>query len=172
MPRRFAFVAPIVACLASCLQVTTASTSPADSGAGAPAPAAQIAAADGGPMGAGCSEDQATQVVLCQSVVACPGVVVDPEAFPDCGFRVRAGAGLDLECLCSGALCPVGVPTTCDQAAALLAAQTSSLLVCAQHAEGRCVETTAPAATAPSSCDRACQSQCAGDPSCFQLCGC
>lgn len=156
--------------LASCMQVTTDTGSGTSSAAGSGAPGGD----DGGSGGTHCALDPASQVVLCAQINACPSVSVDPGAFPGCGFRVGASStALDLECLCSDSLCPMGVPTTCTQAAQLL--QTQSVLgVCQQVAEGRCAQVVAPDAsvTVPSSCDRTCQAQCGGAADCLQICGC
>jgi hypothetical protein len=104
---------------------------------------------------------------------------------PGCGFRIRPGGVIDLECLCSGVLCPIGVADTCDQALSLLDQQQTSLMVCEQANEGRCVqlgpdggsaETTGASSTSntavSSTCDKTCESECAGEPDCIQLCGC
>ena len=51
-------------------------------------------AGDGGlPVtGSGCVQDPVTNVPLCAAVSSCPDVAVDPEAFPNCGFRVHCWA--------------------------------------------------------------------------------
>jgi hypothetical protein len=154
-----------------CLQIGTGLGAGADGGRPATADAG---AADAGPTGAGCFHDPATGVQLCEQIDTCPTVAVDPSALPDCGFRL--GAALDLECLCGDSLCPLGVPATCAQAEQLLRGQ-NQLLVCQQVSEGRCVRLASPdagsgAAGATSPCDKQCESECAGDPSCTQLCGC
>ncbi len=153
----------------ACVQIGTdpstgsgASAVPASLGAGA-----TTAAAAGG---TNCVQDPTTHATLCEQMSACPGVDVDQGAFPNCGFRVGSAAPLDLECVCDTSLCPVGVPTTCAQAQALLQGQ-SALTVCEQLAEGRCVNLAAPDAGS-SSCDPACRDECVGAPGCIQLCGC
>jgi hypothetical protein len=157
--------------LAACLQIGTGTGTGTGSGAGSAPPLASAGAPDAGPSGTNCLVDQATQTILCEQIDSCPGVIVDPGAFPGCGFRVGAGSGLDLECLCDTALCPVGVPTTCDQARQLLDAQ-NELVVCEQQAEGRCVDLLAPDAGGSAACDTACRDECVGAPACLQLCGC
>jgi hypothetical protein len=156
--------------VSGCLQIGTGTGSQSgDAGSRS----GSTTSAEAGPMGAGCVEDPEAQVTLCAAIDTCPNVVVDPDVYPDCGFRLHDGTTLDLECLCSGALCPIGIPTTCDDAARLLDAQ-SSLLVCQQVAEGRCVAIAGAGADAGSSnspCS-ACAAQCGGSPSCFQACGC
>jgi hypothetical protein len=164
-----AFVLP----LAGCLQVDTGAGT--DGGAGrnqVPTTArASDAGSDAGPAGTNCFEDLRTQTVLCELIDTCPGVGVDPGVFPNCGFRMHASSPLDLECLCGDAVCPVGVPTNCDEARQLLAAQ-SALVICQQQAEGRCVQLVAAPLEAGGTCDKTCRSECAGVPSCLQLCGC
>ena len=85
---------------------------------------------------------------------------------------------IDLECLCNGEmLCPIGVPDTCNQATQLLSSQTA-LVVCEEASDGRCVQVgpsdagAAGDAATPSPCDKQCESECAGEPDCIQLCGC
>jgi hypothetical protein len=164
-------VVPLVACMQIGTGTGTGTGSGTTGAGGGAAPlAAGVPAGDGGPVGTNCVRDPATQTVLCEQIDTCPGVDVDPGGFPDCGFRLYAGGSLDLECLCGSALCPVGVPTTCDEAKKLLDGQ-SALLVCQQLADGRCVDSVTPDAGV-SRCDPVCRSECAGDPTCFQLCGC
>ncbi|MBV9946505.1 MAG: hypothetical protein JOZ69_06635 [Myxococcales bacterium] len=170
---------PVGAALAvsasGCAHVTTGT---GDAGGGALAQMSSNSvpgSGDGGVQGTQCLADATGQVVLCGAISACPGLTVDPGTFPDCGFRLRGGSALDLECACADALCPIGAPTTCDEARRLLAAQ-SALLVCQQLAEDRCLPFgSGPASSgagAGGTCDRACEAECAGAPACIQLCGC
>ena len=156
--------------LAACLQVSTGTGVGPGSGGGA---AATPGGGDAGTGGKNCQQDPQAGVILCEQIDLCPDVSVDPAAFPNCGFELHAGAILDLECLCGDALCPIGVPPTCDQAKRLLGAQTEPL-VCQQVSEGRCVQLVGGDAgqNTASDCLRKCQSDCAGVPSCVQLCGC
>ena len=157
--------------LAGCLQVSTGTgTGP---GAGTNGTAATSGGGDAATGGVNCQQDPQSGVILCEGIDACPGLSVDPGVFPGCGFELHAGGVIDLECSCAGALCPIGVPQTCAQAAQLLGSQTV-LLVCQQASEGRCLELGAPdaGATTASDCLRQCRSDCAGVPSCMQLCGC
>jgi hypothetical protein len=112
---------------------------------------------------------------LCAAIDTCPGVAVDRGAYPDCGFRMGAAGVLDLECFCSDQLCPVGVASSCQQAAALLDGQ-SELTVCQQVSEERCVPlgggADAGGTGGGGTCDPTCRDGCGGDPSCLQLCGC
>lgn len=94
--------------------------------------------AEGGVTGVDCGPDPDTGVVLCLGISSCPSVVVDSDLYPGCGFRVHDGSGvLDLECACYGQICPIGIASTCDQAAALMQDQ-SQYTVCMQVDEGRC----------------------------------
>jgi hypothetical protein len=157
--------------LVACVQIGTGTGTGSDAGnAGGPTLSAPALLPEAGPTGTNCVEDPGTQTILCERIDVCPAVDVDPGAFPDCGFRMRAGSLLDLECFCGSALCPVGVAASCDQATQLLLAQ-SALVVCEQQAEGRCVELATPDAGG-GACDKACAADCAGAPSCLQLCGC
>jgi hypothetical protein len=178
--------ATIVACAAAgCLQLPTGTGDP-EGGTTGPAPSA-ASDGDGGTAGTQCGTDPQSGVTLCLGVAACPGVTIDPTAWPSCGFRITGGSALDLECLCNeDALCPIGVATSCDQATQLLGSQTQ-LSVCAQTAEQRCLAVatdagaratpaTAPAGTPtsapPSGCNQTCLTGCGTAPDCLQVCGC
>jgi hypothetical protein len=129
------------------------------------------AEAAGGATGAGCAQDRETGITLCAALSLCPTIVVDPDLYPNCGFRVR-GEVIDLECVCSGSLCPIGVAATCAEAKQLLAGQNATM-VCSQINEGRCTSAAHPAPSGSSSpCDHTCSSQCGGDPGCIKSCGC
>jgi hypothetical protein len=139
------------------------------SGTGAEAEAAgKDAGPDSSVVGAGCGTESSTGATLCIATSMCPDIVVDTQATPHCGFRVR-GASVDLVCGCGTSLCPMGVFATCAEARALLASQTESA-VCTQIAEDRCTETTPQ--TAPSTCDRACMRECGGGSGCAAVCNC
>jgi hypothetical protein len=126
-------------------------------------------AQDSGATGAGCTNDLGGGVKLCTYISSCPQLGVDHDKFPDCGFRIR-GDALDLECVCNGVLCPMGVPTSCAQATQLMNAQTE-IGVCQQVAEDRCTTLQAPS-NGGTTCDKNCESQCFGDSSCIKGCGC
>jgi hypothetical protein len=152
--------------LAGCLQLDLGQTD-----AGTTASSSATAAADAGASvlsGTSCAMDSASSTTLCTSIDRCPGLAVDHDIYPDCGFRVPA-VSFDLECVCGDFLCSMGTALTCAQAGALLA-DGSELAVCTQLSEGRCAAraTSKPA----SSCDRTCASECTGDPGCLVLCGC
>jgi hypothetical protein len=159
------FVSPTMACMQIGTDSSTGSggstTTPISTGLGTSAAV---------PSGTNCVQDPTTQATLCEQISTCPGVDVEPGAFPNCGFRLDLGASLDLECLCDTSLCPVGVPTTCAQAQTLLEGQTA-LIVCQQQAEGRCIDLAVQDSGA-STCDTVCRDECVGAPTCIQLCGC
>lgn len=134
---------------------------------------------DGGasasPVGGACGIEENSGSQLCRAVSTCPNVVVDSQAMPHCGFRIR-GAAVDLVCGCNDSLCPVGIFTTCAEAAQLLANQTEQG-VCIQLAEGRCFETAAQPSTSKQSggnpaCDRQCVTDCGGGAACAEICNC
>ena len=154
---------------------------PADGGDGGTS-ASDAQVADGGPltptgtMGASCGVDMSTGITLCRAISLCPTLTIDPDVFPDCGFRVTSADIIDIQCACNGALCPMGTATKCADVVALMQSQ-SQLSVCSQVSEGRCsggVTTPAPTTTGTGTgtCDPQCRAMCAGDPSCFTLCGC
>jgi hypothetical protein len=135
--------------------------------------------ADASTGGISCGTDPQSGVTLCEQVSACPGLAVDQGAFPGCGFRLGGAGRFDLECLCSGeSLCPIGVPTTCADAAQLLDQAQSALTVCQAVDQGGCLQVggadAGSSSSTPSSsgCDRACESECQSDPGCVALCGC
>jgi hypothetical protein len=87
-----------------------------------------------------CGVDPDTGVTLCDGISTCPGLLVDEDQFPGCGFRIDDPNDvdvMDLECACYGQICPIGITTSCTQAAALLQDQ-SQYTVCEQVDEGRC----------------------------------
>jgi len=164
--------APAVAlALSGCMQVSTGPTDPAASAAADAGASSQEA----GPHGTGCGTDQVTGVILCSGVDTCPGLGVDPSAWNGCGFRGTGGSTLDLECVCGGALCPIGVAATCDQASQLLTSQ-NLLAVCQQVSEGRCVAlttgTTGSSGGVKLTCNQGCLVGCGTAPDCLQICGC
>jgi hypothetical protein len=165
--RSLALVLPIV--LAGCLNHLATSGDGGTDGA-----SSSSAGPDGGfgtaATGVSCGEDLQTGIVLCRGISTCPNLLVGSDQFPDCGFRIH-GDALDLECLCSGALCPIGAPATCDQARQLLSSQTE-FGVCQQVNDGRCLDLNATRDAGANGCDKTCAAQCGGDPSCIKLCGC
>jgi hypothetical protein len=158
---------------AACLKLTSGS----DGGVVTVAPASSATTGDAAsaPPGSDCTQ-QSAGVTLCGQIAACPGVTVDPGALPGCGFRVGSDAPIDLECVCGGTLCPIGVPESCVDAEELLQGQ-DSLQVCEQASEGLCLQITESVSDggnvgAAPGCNTVCESQCAGSPGCIQLCGC
>jgi hypothetical protein len=114
-------------------------------------------------------------ITLCEQIANCPGVDVDQGAFPGCGFRLNASSAYDLECGCGDSLCPIGTPVSCATALQLLNQETSSLNVCQQVDQGTCLSLIGDGGTsssASSTCDKACEAMCGGNPDCIQLCGC
>jgi hypothetical protein len=155
--------------LCSCLQVGKVSDSepPADaSGAGS----SGAGSSGGAPTtGTNCGVDPSSGIALCLGISSCPSVRVDPDQFPDCGYRI-AGNSIDLQCLCGDSLCPMGSAASCLDAKALLFEQ-SAQQVCARVADGRCQPVKQTSQTSNSSC-KECRAQCSGVPGCLTLCGC
>jgi hypothetical protein len=138
--------------------------------------------------GTGCGTDPTTGVTLCVGTSACPNVSVDPSVYPDCGFYIT-GSSTYLVCLCSGYLCPIGLPTSCDEASTLLQASNEGS-VCGEASDNECTAVSSGTGStggtgssggseagsgsdgASGGCDQTCESMCAGEPDCIQLCGC
>ncbi len=118
--------------------------------------------------GAGCGTDVLTGVALCAAASACPGLVIDREIYPHCGFRVPSTT-IQLECICGDYLCSMGTVLDCDQAAKLLAWQTE-VSVCAQLDYDRCALRAKKPTGA--TCNPTCRMGCTGDPTCVTQCGC
>ncbi|MEI9954067.1 MAG: hypothetical protein WDO74_35095 [Pseudomonadota bacterium] len=161
----------LLASLSSCLQIGT----PSDAGSSAQAGGAGASGAgssSGGASATGtnCGVDPSSGIALCLGISSCPSVRVDPDQFPDCGFRIARGS-IDLECLCGDSLCPMGSAASCLDAKALLSEQ-SAQAVCAGIAEGRCQVVRQTANRSSSPCDKECRAQCSGVPGCITLCGC
>ena len=114
----------------------------------------------------GCVVDPLSHATLCRGIALCPGLAIDPDRFPDCGFRTGAGL-IDIECVCDNYLCPLGTTLTCAQARDLLASQ-FQIFACTQVSEGRC----APRRIGATSCDEMCWAACADAPGCQRDCGC
>ncbi len=159
----------ILVSVSSCLQFGKQSgdSSSADAGnAGTSSAGAGGAAL----TGTNCGVDPSSGVALCLGISSCPNARVDPDQFPDCGYRV-AGSKIDLECLCGDSLCPMGKAASCRDAQALLSEQ-SAQAVCAGLAEGLCQVVQQAPRGGSSSCDKECRAQCSGVPGCVTLCGC
>jgi len=132
-------------------------------------------AAEAGIVGAGCGIETGSGQPLCMATSLCPKVVVDTQATPHCGFRVR-GAASELVCACGDSICSMGAFSTCAQAAALLQTQTEAA-VCTQVNEGRCFAGTPSTSSSGSSgsnpaCDRTCLQECGSGAGCASICGC
>jgi hypothetical protein len=148
-------------------------------GGGPPAPADTLLPSDGGDAGItgeNCAVDPVTRVELCTRVSLCPSVAVDHDRFPFCGLRIR-GNTFDLTCWCDGWVCPMGTPTTCNEARRLLDTQFESQ-VCAQVDEGRCTQPQTegdPVEGPPEGalrCAPDCIQACGGGTACRFACGC
>lgn len=169
----------IAATLAACSldQLLNGGKSPATSDAGS-GDAGDAAPAEAGITGAACGVDSESGANLCRATSMCPSVVVDSQALPHCGFRIKNGAA-ELVCACGQSICSMGPFTTCSQAAGLLTSQTESQ-VCVQVAEGRCTEnagsssgtTTSSSGSSSPTCDKTCLAECGGGAACAQVCGC
>ena len=120
--------------------------------------------------GTNCGVDPSSGVALCLGISSCPSVRVDPDQFPDCGYRI-SGNRIDLECLCGDSLCPMGKAASCRDAQGLLSEQ-SAQAVCAGVADGLCQVVQQAQRSGKSSCDQECRAQCSGVPGCLSLCGC
>jgi hypothetical protein len=135
--RAAVFIAPFALC--SCIGISIGpSSSSNNKDAGSSTTSSDGSTEDASVVGANCGVDPDTGITLCLAISTCPTLVVDPDLFPGCGFRIHAASDvIDLECACYGQICPIGVTTTCDQAAALMVDQ-SQYTVCMQVNEGRC----------------------------------
>lgn len=169
-PAVLAFVLAFVALgceqLAQSLGTGTQTTAGSDIGS-------SDASAEASVIGGGCGTESNTNAQLCIATTMCPDVVVDTQATPHCGFRIR-GAAVDLVCGCGSAICPMGIFSSCEEAQTLLDTQTEQD-VCAQISAGRCTETgasTTPTDPTPSTCDRACLKDCGGGAACAAVCNC
>jgi hypothetical protein len=166
--------------LTACLQLSTGDGTGSGSGLATSSTGgtSSSAASSGGvtaTSGTGCTTDPQSGITLCEQISNCPGVDVEPGAFPGCGFRLHGTSLYDLECDCSDLLCPMGAPSSCTTAQQLLDQQGSSLAVCEQVSEGTCLSLVGDGGASSStstSCDKVCESECAGEPDCLQLCGC
>jgi len=153
----------------------TSSTSSSSSSSGGTSTGSSSSGGTGATSGTNCTTDPQSGITLCEEIANCPNVDVDQGAFPGCGFRMNASSIYDLECDCGDALCPIGTPVSCATALQLLNQQGSSLSVCQQVDEGSCISLVADggaSSSTSSSCDKACEAMCGGNPDCIQLCGC
>lgn len=152
----------------------TSSSDGSSSGDGGSSSSSSSSSSGGGgaTSGTNCGTDPSTGITLCEGIDLCPGLIVDQGAFPGCGFRLNAASPYDLECDCGDFLCPIGAPPSCAAAAQLLDQEQSSLNVCQQQNEGTCLSLAPTGGGTQSTCDKSCESECAGDPNCIQMCGC
>ncbi len=128
--------------------------------------------ADGAPAvtGVDCIVEETSGETICSGMSSCPGLLVDHDNFPTCGFRPAAGV-LDLECICANSVCPIGVATTCEAAQKLLAGGQTQLSVCNQEYEGRCTPKKGSSTGPKKICDEDCLIRCVDD-GCPKRCGC
>lgn len=169
MRLRFAFLVSL-SLLTACIGINTGSST--DAGAAAATATATDASAStpDAAKGIDCIVEQTTGATICSVNTLCPSVAIDHDQFPNCGFRVKGGT-LDIECACNGSLCPLGVPSTCAQAAQMLMTQTEAT-VCAQVSDGRCTDGNPVTPMGTGTCDKTCAGECGGDPNCLVGCGC
>jgi hypothetical protein len=161
--------------LTACLQLSTGDGTGTPASSGGTTSSTSTSSPGGAASGTNCTTDPQSGIVLCEQIANCPGVDVDPGAFPGCGFRLHATSLYDLECGCGDSLCPIGAPISCATAQQLLAQAQSSIVVCQQVSEETCLPLAVDAgssSTSTGTCDKDCESQCAGDPNCIQMCGC
>jgi len=140
--------------------------------------AAAAASADAGTtttptvQGASCTQ-VSTSIAICLYISSCPNLVLNPQVFPQCGFRIH-GDAIDPECLCGNYLCPIGSPASCTEAATEASGDTNYDSVCEQSVEGHCLDLTAAGSsgtTSPTAC-QTCIAGCDNVPSCVDACGC
>ncbi|MES1174676.1 MAG: hypothetical protein ABUL62_10115 [Myxococcales bacterium] len=163
------FLTVLLASLCSCLQIGTPQG--ADGGnSGTAAGASGSGGASATASGTNCGVDPSSGIALCLGISSCPTVRVDPDQFPDCGYRI-SGSVIDLECLCGDSLCPMGSAASCLDAKGLLSDQ-SAHGVCSGIADGKCQVVKQTSTNVGSSCDKDCRAQCSGVPGCVTLCGC
>jgi hypothetical protein len=173
-----AFAAPVV--VLGCLRVDTGTDAGSSSGATSDGGTGSSDDSSTSSTGVNCGADPATGVTLCLGTTACANASIDTSAFPNCGFRPGTGSAFDLECICPGSeLCPIGVPTSCDEVAQLLGQQQSALQVCQQVSTGGCLALdggtgsgSGGGTTGLSAECQTCVSGCGATPACYQSCGC
>ncbi|HKO48034.1 MAG TPA: hypothetical protein VJV79_09940 [Polyangiaceae bacterium] len=158
--------------LSSCLQIGTGSDSDSSAAAGSTGASGAGASAGASATGTNCGVDPSSGVALCLGISSCPRVRVDPDQFPNCGYRI-AGNSIDLQCLCGDSLCSMGKAASCLDAQALLS-EGAAQGVCAGIAEGRCQPVSPTSSSSNAKCPNAkeCRAQCSGVPGCITLCGC
>jgi hypothetical protein len=154
--------------------VPSISTGSDDAGAAATGSDAGATAASTAVTGASCTTITSS-ISLCQSISSCPSLALNPQVFPECGFRIH-GTAVDPECLCDNEyLCPIGHPTTCAEAATDSSGDVNYDSVCQQEVTGGCQDLTGASTGTGSSSSTACQmcvNACDNVPSCIDACGC
>jgi hypothetical protein len=165
-----AFTAALVALPVGCI-VPTISQNGSDAGtptgSGSDAGSAAV-------QGASCAR-VTSSISLCEFISACPTLSLNPQVFPQCGFRIH-GSAIDPECLCQNQyLCPIGAPTTCAEAAQAAGGDTTYDSVCAQALTGHCQDLTAGTGSSSGGTSAACKqciANCDNVPSCIDACAC
>jgi hypothetical protein len=118
--------------------------------------------------GASCTQVSST-ISLCLYISSCPNLILNPQVFPNCGFRIH-GDAIDPECLCGNTICPIGQPTSCAEAAADSSGDVTYDSVCEQSVEGHC--TSLGGGSSTSSACQTCVQNCDNVPACIDACGC
>jgi hypothetical protein len=145
----------------------TSSPAPAPADAGAASNAAPSAPQQPEALGSGCTPITSSYNI-CTMISTCPGLQIDTNRFPECGFSVH-GSALDPECLCYGSMCPMGTPQTCDDMQTLLSNVTIES-VCAEYQAGHC-QSEGSIGGVDTDC-QLCKANCNGNQACIQNCGC
>jgi len=165
------------ACVVPSIAENDAGSSSAASSSGEDGGAATAATV----QGASCTQLSAS-ISLCLAISSCPNLVLNPQVFPECGFRIH-GTAIDPECVCGNYLCPIGVPTTCAEAASEASGDATYDSVCEQSVEGSCLQLNATGSSggsgssgsssgsSTSACQQCIQS-CDNVPSCIDACVC
>jgi hypothetical protein len=164
---------PLIA-LAAAPFATQACVIPSISSSSSDAGAAPASSADAGTaaavQGASCTA-VTSSISLCQFISSCPNLALNPQVFPQCGFRIH-GTAIDPECLCGNYLCPIGSPTTCTEAATMASGDTTYDSVCEQSVTGHCLALTASGGSTTSAACQSCITNCDNVPACVDACGC
>ena len=152
--------------LGACLEINPGGS---DAGAAAASPAQDAATGAEAATSSGCAHDSVAGVTLCTAVSLCPGLAVDHDLYPHCGFRSRAIRSI-WSAFAATTFAPweplsaASRPPPCSR-------RNRSSRSAPRSSEGRCAARSSPPAPA-TGCDRTCESECGGSPGCIQACGC
>jgi hypothetical protein len=176
LPAVVLLAAPLAtpACVIPSISATDAGASPAATSSAEDASSSAPSAV----QGASCTQLSPT-VLLCLYISSCPSLVLNPQVFPQCGFRIYGNA-IDPECLCGNYLCPIGSASTCSEAATEASGDTNYDSVCEQSVTGHCLDLNASGSSSSgsssgSTTNPACQTcvqNCDNVPACIDACGC